>query len=585
MNTDEHNKTPNHVTNAITTLGHLREFIATCDVSPTIKGELRSAIASVDRMIGRGTLDLPADLKTIMKKLDGYSPAMAAMSAGGFATTKSRLRRAFKLADPVLAAAKIPRRLTEPWAALQDQLDTGDQRALSKFMYFASAAGWQPTDISDSHISLFVHHLSDVIAYVEWEHLVRATVKVWNAFGKSRPEIELPTLTAPLLKRVSYWIPEALWHPNLQQEKVTFLKSLDGSGNFLSKRRRKLKPQTINQYGYMITTIVSALAAKGTPLSDLKSLADLITPSSLNQALMFLYERAKGEVSPQMEIMAIRSMTIAHWCGHSDEQRKPLIELIKAVKEQSKKVKGLTRKNRTLLDRLGEDPRFRDSVLLLPQLLIERAKAVTTGIGQSKFNRQRNLMLIAVAVEILLVCNVRRENLVELELGNSIRKIGGFGNQEWIIELDGEDVKNQEPLRFILPKPSAALLEVYLRDWRMQPGQNANNWLFTNCQGQLIGPRELARLITKATKDILGVPITPHQFRHIGAELYLQGNPEGIFTVSQHLGHRDVNTTRNYYAKSKQREASLRYQDTVVLKRADASMRLRRRSTKNPGGK
>ena len=585
MNTSEHNKTPIHMTNTITTLGHLREFIATCDVSPTIKGELRSAIASVDRLIGRGILDLPADLKTIMKKLAGYSPAMAEMSAGGFATTKSRLRRAFKLADPVLAAAKTPRKLDEPWAALQKQLDTGDQRALSKFMYFASAAGWHPTHISDGHISRFSHHLSDVIAYVNWEDLVRSTVKTWNAFSKSQPELKLPPLTPPVLKRVSYWIPDAAWDSSLQAEKVKFLKSLDGSGNFLSKRRRKLKPKTIDQYGYMITTIVSALVATGTPLADLKCLADLIEPSNLNQALLFLHDRAKGEVSPQMELMAIRSMTIAHWCGHSDEQCKPLIELTKAVKGQFKKVKGLTRKNRTLLDRLGEDPRFRDSVILLPQLLIERVKGVTTGVGQSKLNRQRTLMLLAVAVEILLVCNIRRGNLVELELGNSIRKIGGGGNQEWIIELDEEDVKNQEPLRFILPEPSAALLELYLRDWRIQPGQSANNWLFTDSEGQLIDPRELARLITTSTKAILGVPITPHQFRHIGAELYLQANPEGIFTVSQHLGHRDVNTTRNYYAKSQQREASLRYQDAVVLKRAEAAKHLMRRSTKNPGGK
>jgi integrase len=45
------------------------------------------------------------------------------------------------------------------------------------------------------------------------------------------------------------------------------------------------------------------------------------------------------------------------------------------------------------------------------------------------------------------------------------------------------------------------------------------------------------------------VRITAHQFRHLSAELYLREDPNGIGIISQHLGHRDLNTTKRFYAR------------------------------------
>lgn len=184
-----------------------------------------------------------------------------------------------------------------------------------------------------------------------------------------------------------------------------------------------------------------------------------------------------------------------------------------------------------------------------------------------------------MAIELFLTCGMRRENAVRLELDVTIRKTGSGKDSYWMIEIPAEDVKNEEPLRFRLPEETAQLLEVYLKDWHPQLCTVPTPWLFPNADGEPMDGKALARHIGRATERELGTRITPHQFRHISAELYLRENPEGLDTVSQHLAHRDRNTTRNFYARPKQREASRRYQQHFTTNRKAAKIRIRRRSS------
>jgi hypothetical protein len=50
--------------------------------------------------------------------------------------------------------------------------------------------------------------------------------------------------------------------------------------------------------------------------------------------------------------------------------------------------------------------------------------------------------------------------------------------------------------------------------------------------------------------------------------------------ISQHLGHRDLNTTRGFYAREQTRIATQRYHDVLTRKRTAATSRPRRRKPK-----
>ena len=338
---------------------------------------------------------------------------------------------------------------------------------------------------------------------------------------------------------------------------------------FDRKRKKPLKPNTIKQYRHNVTISVSALVRSGISMSDLATLADVVRPERVDQVLRYLYARAGNQLTPMMFQLALRVRTIARWCDLPQKDLDGLEEIVDDLKEQYEPKRGMTAKNRKLLDRL-EDQRFADQVQLLPFILLERARKNPNKPWAPA------LVRTALAIEVLLVCSVRRANLIDLELGKSIRKIGHGKDAFWVIERDGVEVKNEEDLRFKLDGPTVELLELYLRDWRPKLCPHSSPWLFPAADGTCLDPRTMAHAVGAQSKRVLGVAITPHQFRHISAALWMKDNPEGIFTISQHLGHRDVNTTRRYYAPPQQRRASRHFQEHILRSRETARIRIKR---------
>ena len=80
------------------------------------------------------------------------------------------------------------------------------------------------------------------------------------------------------------------------------------------------------------------------------------------------------------------------------------------------------------------------------------------------------------------------------------------------------------------------------------------------CQSGLCG------LITQTVKRELGVHMTPHQFRHLAAKIYLDHHPEDLETVRQLLGHSFMKTTLIYSGMSGER-ASRAYADNLADQR------------------
>ena len=56
-----------------------------------------------------------------------------------------------------------------------------------------------------------------------------------------------------------------------------------------------------------------------------------------------------------------------------------------------------------------------------------------------------------------------------------------------------------------------------------------------------------------------GLVMTPHQFRHLAAKLFLDQHPDGFETVRRLLGHKSLETTMRYYREFETVLASKRY--------------------------
>lgn len=555
---------------AIATLGDLHRFIETCDLPAGRKAQIRSAIKRTDELVGHGALDLAANPAKLLAALDRYSPAMAGMSEGGFANLKSRLRAAFKLARPHLTSTRHVR-LEGEWLRLHEQLAMGEQRALSRFLRFAFATGWQPGEIGDDHVECFARHLRNEAMTASWEKVVRETIRAWNRIAPRHPVPGLQPLTPPARTRTPYWIDLANLPESMQADIEAFLAHLSAPVIFASQSRQRLKPGTVQQYRHGIRMLISALVGAGEDVTLMTHLGNVATAAKVEKALLYLYERFGERITSGMILMAARSRKIAVWAKLPEEALAQLDMLIKRLDEAAPREKGMTQKNKALLDRL-DDARFRDLIYLLPHTLTVKARRHRHPVHAAILARA------AVAIELLLTCSMRRENLASLELEQNIRRIGSGHDTRWIIEFEKQDVKNEEPLRYTLPKESAGLLEEYLHHWRPILCAVPSSWLFPAPDGRCMNPRHLAEDIRRKSERELGVPITPHQFRHIATELYLSDNPDKLSVASSHLGHRDLNTTSRYYARPKQREASRLYQERLGLDRSHAAERVRRRS-------
>ena len=141
MSNSDHNKLGNAVSKPISTLGDLRDYIATCNLPADKMSQLRSAIKRADELVGHGALDLPANPRLILERLEDWSPAMAGMSSGALANLKSRIRFALRLAGPRLANGTRRHKLHGEWSALYDSLDDGAQRYLSRLLTFRRPPG------------------------------------------------------------------------------------------------------------------------------------------------------------------------------------------------------------------------------------------------------------------------------------------------------------------------------------------------------------------------------------------------------------------------------------------------------------
>jgi integrase len=191
--------------------------------------------------------------------------------------------------------------------------------------------------------------------------------------------------------------------------------------------------------------------------------------------------------------------------------------------------------------------------------------------------RQRAVRVeLALAVAIELVLPLRMDNLAGLRLDRHIHRVGG----KPLLVIPAEETKNSNPIEAELPRDVAELLDLYVRQYRPRLLASPSPWLFP---GQSGGRRttggfgaQLSALIRKEA----GVTMTPHQFRHLAAKLYLDRHPGDYETVRRLLAHKSLVTTMRFYRELDSALAVQRYGEVVseLLSGDRDRLAMRRRS-------
>ncbi len=179
----------------------------------------------------------------------------------------------------------------------------------------------------------------------------------------------------------------------------------------------------------------------------------------------------------------------------------------------------------------------------------------------------------AVAIEILLVCPMRMNNLAAIDIERHLRWSGTGNGPTASLYVPAEETKNNVPVEADLPRDTTALIRFYLKSFREQVSVDPRNWLFPLATGG--GHREPGHLSVELSAAIYretGLEVNGHLFRHLAGKLYLERQPGGHETVRQFLRHKKIDTTTTFYTGLDNKRANRRYYD-VVLSGRNAEIR------------
>jgi integrase len=152
-----------------------------------------------------------------------------------------------------------------------------------------------------------------------------------------------------------------------------------------------------------------------------------------------------------------------------------------------------------------------------------------------------------LAIDILLIAPMRMKNLAALKFDEHIQWPQGQG-REAVLLVSSDETKNKIPLEFELPITLSDRLFDYRNKIAPAVIGHRPAVLFLTWKGKQRTQATIALAIVKAVLKYVGVAMTPHQFRHLAAKIILDENPGAFELVRELMGHKNMQTTTNFYA-------------------------------------
>lgn len=431
--------------------------------------------------------------------------------------------------------------LNSAWEALYDQLTVPRLRlGLSGFLRYCSADGIEPASVSDVIVETFVRYASEVQFTIKPRDLHKQVARCWNRALESVQDWPQTILTVPDFRPKADSIPWNAFPRSLVEDVERYL-ALLGGDSILDEDApdRACKPSTITTRRNYLRLAASAAVKRGVPVEELHSLADLVSPSTVRLILEHYLAKKGGEIVTFTIDMAERLCAIAR--AYVKAPKAQIQELERyCVRLRRKRRVGLTPKNMAII-RAFKNPDNRNRLKALPGRLFDEALAERDAPIKAAVKAQ-----IALAIQILLVAPMRLANLAALNLEQNVVRVGGV-EPTYHLVIPPEEVKNEEPLEYPLPKMVNEMLGIYLAVFRPRLCPTTSPWLFPGeCDGHKANKTLSEQIIDCITEEV-GIRVTPHQFRHLAAAFILEKDPANYEFVRRVLGHKNLQTTINFY--------------------------------------
>jgi integrase len=539
-------------------------------LSDSRRRDLRSAIVVYAKIVGETPAAIPMDLASIRKTLDGVVPLQAKVSRKRWANLRSDLAGAIAASglQPMLKTFGVE--LDEDWAGLLDSAnDKAVANGLSRLTRWASLRHVSPEKIDSAVLEQFFAELESASLVRNIRFRRRDVAKLWNRLVASLPNRGLKPVDVPDKAVTSHRVPREFFPASFKKESDDYLRwcsvpdPLDEDA-----RTHALAPATLRLRRDHIHLAASAACSAGIDPNRLTSLSRLVEPELFRTILRQQWkERGQKPTSYVVSLASVLIKIAAEWV-------KVPVEQLAALKEIRSKLgrtrSGLTEKNKVMLRRF-DDPRMLGKLINLPDVLWRTARR---NLPLSK--RWFVDLQTALAIDILLHVAPRIENLAALKFDQHLHWPQGKGKPALMV-IRYDETKNEEPLEFELPSVLSERLYVYRNEIAAEVIGRRPEFLFVSRIGKRRTLGALRVAIQRTVLRRIGVKITPHQFRHLGAKIALDSNPGAYELVRQLLGHRELKTTTRFYAGPDTRRAGRAHAALIQKLREPKPDRSRRR--------
>jgi integrase len=409
--------------------------------------------------------------------------------------------------------------LSPEWAHLREGIVDYRTRAItSSLMRYSSAHSIRPERVDETVMDALMCYRAATTALASNAAVRPRIARARNSCIGVVPGWPSRRLLEPLPKTT---VAGPLWQEfpaGLRRDIEDYLRSLEQIRRIPGGRRRPL------------------------PITSMMSFCELLDPD-LVERVLGAYWPDDGE-EPGIYVIELASflLDIAKQTHCLDAAGIARLEDMRAELEEHRPV-GLTEKNMAVIRQVLSSDVWR-LVVQLPWVLMREADVIRERAPM----KAAGLAQLAVAIGILTVFPIRLANLGSIRIGENLIRPGGPGTPSYWLQFSRYDVKNRIRLETVFDAELTTLIDNYIQNHLHVPLRGSNEpWLFPGARGNHKGLATLSSQITKRIQKATGLRITVHQFRHAAAALILTDHPGNYEYVRRILGHRNIQTTINFY--------------------------------------
>jgi integrase len=495
----------------------------------------------IARWLDRPAAVIPARLNAVEVPLRQLHHVRVGVTAKTLANHKSNVRAALRWFGKGQDVPRHGIRLSPDWTGFRSKVGRPLRDRLYSLVRYCSFRGISPGSVNDRVFDDYWRYRAETTALESSNAVRRLTARAWNACVAAIDDWPLQRLIEPPIKAKA----GPAWEDFPESLRTDIDGYLGGLAkphrSFSGSRIRPCKDSTIHTRRAELMAVARMAVRLGVPINSLTSLAALLHPDVVEPVIEAYWHKNGNEPKIFTVDLGSKLLGIARGIGGLDQAAIDRLEEIRAALEDYRR-SGLTPKNLQLIRQVLTEGIWSE-VVSLPGVLMQQARLAKDHAPiKAAVTAQ-----LAVAIAILTFAPIRVSNLMSIELGKNLIKPGGLNSPYWLV-FEHYDVKNRVDLNFKFDQPLTDLIDEYVHEFRptVLRGTNAS-WLFPGEGGKPKRTDGFGIQMNKRIQKAIGLRITPHQFRHAAAAIYLKHRPGDYETVRRLLGHRSIRTTIQFY--------------------------------------